>query len=553
MTIRTRAEIKAFFETDDLPTQEEFADLIDSTRFPGDAPEVILSDSDGAANNATLQALLTAGTPIALPKGRWPVTGSLSYPHNTAIWGHGSDYCLLFDGTSDGFVPADLTNGAVSCLFDNFHIEGGWTRDWSVDPSTSTIKGLYVLSELGTVVNNMSNSSARLGDNYSRITNMHITRFGGDGLVIEGRGEIIVAGNNIQNVLKRGIDCTAYDMWFWGNSVSLTGQEALWLGRPFGTTTNQQSGTSGNIRAFGNKYWFVGMSTFSAPLAAVVMDNDNHGDCVWDCESIQDTQGPALNITGQNVKWTGTIDNSHRLNPLFGHGIAHDATLNVINLADLFDGNITVAIQDRAWGNGVNANLALRPLYIGDNSTRNAVTLNLIQKRSQTPFWDTTRVVERGASEDGTNLVSDPRGKILFAGLGCPGLTTIWLTASDETSDITVGTKKVSLPMREGFKALGLEAELTGDAPTGSSFIADVMLDGVSVMDDIRDENQNIIQAARKLEIDAGETSTLTASTPPAITNDEAASGELLQVDVTQVGSTVSGSGLKVAVIGYPL
>jgi hypothetical protein len=78
MAIRSRATLKTFFETGDFPTQEQFADLIDSLRHVGDA--VPMEEVTGLLTvlnqlNASIAALTTVP----------PITGSADVDVNMAF------------------------------------------------------------------------------------------------------------------------------------------------------------------------------------------------------------------------------------------------------------------------------------------------------------------------------------------------------------------------------------------------------------------------------------------------------------------------------------
>ena len=75
MTQRSRAALKAFFETGDKPTQQQFADLIDSL--------FSLTDDTPIGDNliGTLSANLNTGSVqnITLPSGTWLVSDVVLY------------------------------------------------------------------------------------------------------------------------------------------------------------------------------------------------------------------------------------------------------------------------------------------------------------------------------------------------------------------------------------------------------------------------------------------------------------------------------------------
>lgn len=70
-----------------------------------------------------------------------------------------------------------------------------------------------------------------------------------------------------------------------------------------------------------------------------------------------------------------------------------------------------------------------------------------------------------------------------------------------------------------------IRMRLTESAPTSTSFIADVLLDGITIM------------TTNKLEIEAGEISTSTATTAPTVTTLSFSAGQLLSVYIVQGGN----------------
>jgi hypothetical protein len=121
--------------------------------------------------------------------------------------------------------------------------------------------------------------------------------------------------------------------------------------------------------------------------------------------------------------------------------------------------------------------------------------------------------------------------------IGGANLESIILTIGTFVSPIWVGTGKVSLMMPYPFHLVDIMGAVS-TAPTGAAIIMDVNLGGTSVM------------TTNKILIDATEFSTLTASTPPAITTDFLPKGGVITADIDQAGSTVAGVGPIVYLIG---
>ncbi|MES2572127.1 MAG: collagen-like triple helix repeat-containing protein, partial [Verrucomicrobiota bacterium] len=74
-------------------------------------------------------------------------------------------------------------------------------------------------------------------------------------------------------------------------------------------------------------------------------------------------------------------------------------------------------------------------------------------------------------------------------------------------------------------------------APQGSTFIADINKNGVSIL-------------STKLSIDTGEKTSVTALAPVVISDDELADDDEITIDIDQVGSSVAGVAPKITLIG---
>lgn len=113
----------------------------------------------------------------------------------------------------------------------------------------------------------------------------------------------------------------------------------------------------------------------------------------------------------------------------------------------------------------------------------------------------------------------------------------ICIACSDETTDLTTGAAKVTFRMPYAFTMTGVRASVT-TAPTGSVLTVDINEGGATVL-------------STKITIDAGEKTSTTAATPPVISDGALADDAEITIDIDTVGSTISGAGLKVWLIGY--
>ena len=103
---------------------------------------------------------------------------------------------------------------------------------------------------------------------------------------------------------------------------------------------------------------------------------------------------------------------------------------------------------------------------------------------------------------------------------------------SDETSDITTGTDKITFRVPYNFYVQEVRASLNV-ASTGSSGVVDVNASGSSIL-------------STEISSDGGETTSQTASVLPVISAPLISDNSEVSIDVDQVGSTTAGKGLKV-------
>lgn len=106
----------------------------------------------------------------------------------------------------------------------------------------------------------------------------------------------------------------------------------------------------------------------------------------------------------------------------------------------------------------------------------------------------------------------------------------------DETTAVTVGNGKVTFRMPYAFTLSEVRLSAV-TAPTGSTLIVDINEGGASIL-------------STKLTLDAGEKTSTTAATPAVISDVNLADDAEITIDIDQIGSTIAGAGLKVALIG---
>lgn len=128
------------------------------------------------------------------------------------------------------------------------------------------------------------------------------------------------------------------------------------------------------------------------------------------------------------------------------------------------------------------------------------------------------------------------RDKIEALAAGGNPTESIIIACSDETTAITTGVGKVTFRMPYAFTLTAVRASVT-TAPTGSTIIIDINETGSTIL-------------STKLSIDASEKTSTTAASAAVISDASLADDAEITIDFDQVGSTIAGAGVKVALIG---
>jgi hypothetical protein len=110
------------------------------------------------------------------------------------------------------------------------------------------------------------------------------------------------------------------------------------------------------------------------------------------------------------------------------------------------------------------------------------------------------------------------------------------IACSDETSNLTTGTAKVTFRMPYAMTLSSVRASVN-TAPTGSTLIVDINEGGSTIL-------------STKLSIDASELTSTTAATAAVISDTALADDAEVTIDIDQIGSTIAGKGLKVVLKG---
>ena len=128
-------------------------------------------------------------------------------------------------------------------------------------------------------------------------------------------------------------------------------------------------------------------------------------------------------------------------------------------------------------------------------------------------------------------------GTATFASYITRNFETIIVALTDQTENASVGTDKVTFRAPYGITLTSVRASCAS-APSGSELIIDINEGGTSIL-------------STKLSIDAGETTSTTASTPAVISDSALADDALISLDIDQVGSGSASTGVKVYLLGF--
>jgi hypothetical protein len=112
----------------------------------------------------------------------------------------------------------------------------------------------------------------------------------------------------------------------------------------------------------------------------------------------------------------------------------------------------------------------------------------------------------------------------------------IQVAASDETTALITGTTKVTFRMPHAMIVKSVRASLSTTQTSGNIFTVDINEDGTSIL-------------STKITIDNTEKTSVTAATPPVISDNVLADDSEITIDIDQVGDGTA-KGLKVTLKG---
>ena len=200
-------------------------------------------------------------------------------------------------------------------------------------------------------------------------------------------------------------------------------------------------------------------------------------------------------------------------------------TTNVIEGANLYYTNA------RVYANVI----GLIPSITNKANTADLTTTNVIEGANL--YFTNTRAV--GALTAGQNISIASNGLITSSasGGGGGGASNIisMLAVTDETSNITVGTAKISFRAPVAMTLSATPRASLSTVSTSGLVTCDIKLNGTS-----------ILHATNKLSIDANELTSTTAATPTSLVTTSIPDDSLITVDVTAAGT--GAKGLKITI-----
>ena len=125
----------------------------------------------------------------------------------------------------------------------------------------------------------------------------------------------------------------------------------------------------------------------------------------------------------------------------------------------------------------------------------------------------------------------------VWAEVGATATESFITACSDDSTEVITATGKGVFFMPYAFTVTEVIAG-AANPPTGSVMTLDINEDGTSIL-------------STKITIDDGESTSVTAATPPVISDASIAKGAKITVDFDGVGSTFGGAGIQVTLVGY--
>ncbi|TNE75559.1 MAG: hypothetical protein EP334_10100 [Gammaproteobacteria bacterium] len=255
-----------------------------------------------------------------------------------------------------------------------------------------------------------------------------------------------------------------------------------------------------------------------------------------------------VDLSSGNVALTAAQYRGYVLFRSSGNTVARDLTLQAIKRLVVVENGGTAVLSVKLSTTTVTVSPGERKQLFTDGTATGLVALGggLFNKLNATTAPSATDDSSAGYSVG--SLWVDTTNDAAYICVDSTATAAVWLNihetptesfivaCSDLSTEVTTGTGKGVFFMPYAF----VVTEVIGAAnstPTGSALTMDINEDGVSIL-------------STKITIDDGESTSLTAATPPVISDASIAKGAKVTVDFDGVGSTFGGAGVQAIIVG---
>jgi hypothetical protein len=275
------------------------------------------------------------------------------------------------------------------------------------------------------------------------------------------------------------------------------------------------------------KKWSLDLETISGgyvsdPLAIIMLVDDGIADI------------PTGGTTGQALVKSSGDDYDIEWGTVSGGGAEDLDDLSDVDTSGVSDGNVLAYDNDTStWKpSAAGTGDVTGPASSVDNdiATFDSTTGKIIQDSGVVISTDGTFTANSDAK-----VPTEKAVKTYADGLKLT--ESIGIAVSDESTDLTTGTSKVTFRMPYAFTLTAVRANVN-TAPSGSTIIVDINEGGSTIL-------------STKLSIDASEKTSTTAASAAVISDTSLADDAEITIDIDQIGSSTPGKGLKVWLIGH--
>ena len=257
--------------------------------------------------------------------------------------------------------------------------------------------------------------------------------------------------------------------------------------------------------------------------------------------------GTANTITMWNATGTGIVDsiiNQQPNNTEIRITGALDVTTGITTAGDIemslgqitIDvGDVTAALGIASFNSFVKTGGTALEYLMADGSVTTAPPTGV------TEFIELTDTPNNYFCQPDTTLAKGKNVKVNSSSSGLEFTPDYFdFACSDEDTNLTAGNKKFTIVFTRAFNCVSEIRFSVTEAPTGADIILEVSKNGTSVF-----------VGTNYPTIDAGTNTTNVSVSPQVLSgsNVDFAVGDVMKVGITQVGSTVSGAGLKASMV----